>query len=242
MNNTQNSSNISPDRAVSGVIDILPMLLGTAPFGVIFGAYALEMNLGFEGTQGFSIFIFAGSSQFVGASLYGQGTSLIVLAVTTFFINLRHLLYGASLGPRLLNVSPIERLMMSFFLTDESFAIVSRFTRVKARYYWGAALAMYVNWQIWTLIGFTLGSYLKGISSMNLGFVMVPAFLAIIVPQIKNKNSLICCITATGLSILFIDLPHQLGLIIATLSAIFATLLIEYLTQVSKHKKEIGTK
>ena len=100
------------------------------------------------------------------------------------------MLYGAALGPRLLNAKPSERILMSFFLTDESFAIVTRFQEVRARYYWGAALAMYFNWQIWTFVGLISGSYLKGLISMSLGFVMVPAFIAIIVPQLKKLGSL----------------------------------------------------
>ena len=91
------------------------MLLGTAPFGIVFGAFALDMGLGIDGGQSMSLMVFSGSAQFVGASLYGQGASIFVVAVTTFFINLRHTLYGASLGPRLLNAKPHERILMSFF-------------------------------------------------------------------------------------------------------------------------------
>ena len=203
------------------------MLLGTAPFGIIFGAFAMDMGLGIEGGQGMSLFIFAGSSQFVGASLYGQGTSIFMLAVTTFFINLRHTLYGASLGPRLLDTTPRERIFMSFFLTDETFAITSQFKKVRSRYYWGAAIAMYINWQIWTFVGLLSGSYLKGLISLNLGFVMVPAFIAIIVPQLKTIGSLICAVSAVGTSVLLINLPNQIGLIVAAIVAIVVTLIFE---------------
>ena len=230
MENLKQPSEISPDTIWAGMIDMFPMLLGTAPFGIVFGAFALEMGLSPEGAQGLSLFVFAGSSQFVGASLYGQGASLLVVAVTTFFINMRHTLYGASLGPKLSGVKSGQRLIMSFFLTDETFAIVSRFKQVRSRYYWGTALAMYINWQIWTLLGLVFGSYLKGLVSMSLGFVMVPAFIAIIVPQIRSKGSAICGVSALGISQLLTDLPHQIGLIVAATAAIIATLVYEYLT------------
>ncbi len=228
MDISKQSIETSPDSVSAGIRAISPMLLGTAPFGIVFGAFALDMGLGIEGGQAMSLLVFAGSAQFVGANLFGQGASIVVIAVTTLFINLRHTLYGASLGPRLLNAKPSERILMSFFLTDESFAIVSQFKEVRARYYWGAALAMYFNWQVWTFVGLVSGSYLKGLVSLSLGFGMVPACIAIIVPQLKNAGSFICGISAVGISLIFSDLPNQIGLIIAATVAIIATLMFEY--------------
>ena len=203
------------------------MLLGTAPFGVVFGAFALEMKLGVLGGQGLSAIVFAGSSQFVGANLYGQGASLLIIFITTFFINLRHALYGAALAPKLSQIKTRERILMSFFITDEAFAIVSRFDVILSRYFWGTALAMYINWQVWTFIGLVSGGYLREYLSLNLGFVLVPAFIAIITPQIKTKSSILCVAVAAGLSLVFVNLPHQSGFIIAAVSAIILTVLFE---------------
>ena len=210
------------------------MLLGTAPFGVVFGAFALEMKLGVLGGQGLSAIVFAGSSQFVGANLYGQGASLLIIFITTFFINLRHALYGAALAPKLSQIKTRERILMSFFITDEAFAIVSRFDVILSRYFWGTALAMYINWQVWTFIGLVSGGYLREYLSLNLGFVLVPAFIAIITPQIKTKSSILCVAVAAGLSLFFVNLPHQSGFIIAAVSAIILTVLFEIFFPKSK--------
>ena len=207
------------------------MLLGTAPFGVVFGAFALEMKLGVLGGQGLSAIVFAGSSQFVGANLYGQGASLLIIFITTFFINLRHALYGAALAPKLSQIKTRERILMSFFITDEAFAIVSRFDVILSRYFWGTALAMYINWQVWTFIGLVSGGYLREYLSLNLGFVLVPAFIAIITPQIKTNSSILCVTVAAGLSLVFVNLPHQSGFIIAAVSAIILTVLFEIFFQ-----------
>ena len=207
------------------------MLLGTAPFGVVFGAFALEMKLGVLGGQGLSAIVFAGSSQFVGANLYGQGASLLIIFITTFFINLRHALYGAALAPKLSQIKTRERILMSFFITDEAFAIISRFDVILSRYFWGTALAMYINWQVWTFIGLVSGGYLREYLSLNLGFVLVPAFIAIITPQIKTNSSILCVTVAAGLSLVFVNLPHQSGFIIAAVSAIILTVLFEIFFQ-----------
>ena len=70
MNKIITSNNLSPNIFRKGTRDILPMVLGTAPFGLVFGAFALEMELGILGGQGLSEIVFAGSAQFVGANLY----------------------------------------------------------------------------------------------------------------------------------------------------------------------------
>ena len=207
---------------------MVPMLLGTAPFGLVFGIFALEMNLGISGGQGLSAIVFAGSAQFVGANLYGQGASLLIIFVTTFLINLRHALYGAALAPKLDKIESRELCLMSFFITDEAFAIISRFKIIKSRYFWGAALAMYFNWQVWTLIGLLSGAYIKEHFTFNFGFFLVPAFIAIIVPQIKTRSSFLCAIVSAGLSLVLSSLPYQSGFIVAAISAIIVTILFEH--------------
>jgi predicted branched-subunit amino acid permease len=138
-------------------------------------------------------------------------------------------MYGAALGPKLLNISLPKRLLMSFFITDEAFAVVSRFNIIKTRYFWGTALSMFINWQVWTFIGLLLGSYLKSSLNLSIGFIMVPAFIAIIIPQMKTYNSIACGVIAAGLSLLFYNSPYQSGLIIASIVAITVTILFEHL-------------
>ena len=221
------SSIESPNSTKSGVWAVMPLLIGTAPFGLIFGVFALNAGFGSIGAQSLSVFVFAGSSQFVGANLYGQGASLEIIFLATLSINLRHFLYGASLGPKLIRTSPRHRVLISFFLTDEAFAVVSKFKKVHSRYYWGAALAMYLNWQTWTCIGILFAPFFKSITSINFGFIMVPAFLTIIVQQVINRSLLICGLLSGILALLFNKLPNQIGLIFSAVISIFLTLLCE---------------
>ena len=220
----------SPNSLTKGVIDIIPMLIGTAPFGFIFGVFAVEMGLGFSGGQGFSLFVFAGSAQFAGANLYGHGVSLVIIFTTTLLINLRHALYGAVLAGKLSNTSFWQKIWISFFLTDEAFAVVSRFKLIILSYFWGAALAMYVNWQFWTFLGIIFSNRFKEYVSLNLGFLMVPALIAVIVPQITSKGKLLCCLLTVIFSILFVNMPHQSGMIFSSLIGIIITLVYEHFT------------
>ena len=218
----------SPDSAKAGIRDIFPMLLGTAPFGLIFGSLASETGLGTIGGQSFSVFVFGGASQFVAVNLYGNGVTILVILLATFFINLRHALYGASLAPKLETRKSKERLLMSFFLTDEAFAVVSRFKLVKSRYFWGAAGAMYCNWQIWTFLGIIIGSKIEFNDSLNVGFFMVPAFLAILAPQMNKLITINCGVVSLVLSVFMTDFPYQSGFIISALMGIIIALILDY--------------
>ena len=81
--------------------DTVPLLLSAAPFGVVFGALGVSSGLSGPAVIGLSLFVFAGSSQFVAAGLVAQGASVPLIVLTTFVVNVRHALYATSLGPYL---------------------------------------------------------------------------------------------------------------------------------------------
>src|SRR5512145_399977 len=143
---------------IAGVKDTFPLVLGAIPFGIIFGAVAVTGGMSPAATIGMSVFVFAGSSQFVGAGLFGQGVGAGVIILTTFVLNLRHALYGASLAPYARNLSQRWLLPLGFWLTDETYAVVIRryqqndTSPYKHWYILGSSVFMYTNWQVCTII------------------------------------------------------------------------------------------
>ena len=137
------------------------MLVGAIPFGVLFGALATAAGMSVATTMAMSLFVFAGSSQFVAATLIGQGVGVAVIVLTTFIVNLRHALYAASLGPYFKDLSQRWLLPLGFMLTDETYAVViKRYSERTERenghwYYLGSALSMYCNWQMCTPVSYT---------------------------------------------------------------------------------------
>jgi len=206
----------------------VPLVIGATPFGMLFGALAISVGVSPWATMGLSLIVFAGSSQFVAAGLVGQGASVGIIVLTTFIVNLRHALYAASLGPYLRHLSHQWLAPMAFLLTDESYAaVISRFERAdespnKHWFYLGGALLMYVNWQLWTLAGIVTGQRLHGVSELGLEFAMVVTFIGIVVPMIRRWPMLVCALVAGSAALLLHELPHQLGLIIASLCGIAA--------------------
>ena len=111
--------------------DELPILLGVVPFGMIYGVLAIGAGLPWPVAFGMSSIVFAGSAQFVAVQLIGGGALWPVILLTTFVINLRHMLYSASLAPYLQTLGRPWRALLAYLLTDEAYAVI--ITRVSAR-------------------------------------------------------------------------------------------------------------
>ena len=83
----------------AGARDIIPMMVGAAPFGVIFGTLVASGPLHLWHGQLMSLVVFAGSAQFIALGLIPGHASLAVIWATTLVVNLRHVLYSATLAP-----------------------------------------------------------------------------------------------------------------------------------------------
>lgn len=219
----------------SGARDTVPMMVGAAPFGVIFGTLAIASGIPAWAAMALSAVVFAGSSQFVAVSLIGGGTALPVLWLTTFVVNLRHALYSATLLPYARHLPNRWRWALAFWLTDETFAVVENQLRLHTgerdgAYYWlGSSLAMYLNWQVWTVAGIVVGSSVPGLAELGLDFAMVATFAAIVAPQLRERPVLCAAVVAGAVAMLARSLPYKLGLMLAATSGVAAGVLVESL-------------
>lgn len=201
-----------------GIRDQLPILLGVVPFGLIFGALALENGLPAATIQGFSFFVFAGSAQFIAADLIAGGTPAIIVVLTIAVVNIRHMLYSATLAPYLQPLSAGWRWALSWLLTDEAFATSSvhfkRNPNPKAHWYLlGTGLALWGSWQLSTAAGVLLGTALP--ASWNLQFALPLTFLALLIPLLKDQPTLAAAASAGLSAVLLSRLPFRLGLLLA---------------------------
>ncbi len=218
---------------LAGARDTIPMLVGAAPFGLIFGTLAIAAGLPVWLTLGLSALVFAGSSQFVAVSLIGGGAAVPVIWLTTFVVNLRHALYSATLLPYARALPARWRWALAFWLTDETFAVVENQLRHHtslhegARYWLGSSLAMYFNWQVWTLAGVLLGQSVPGLASLGLDFAMVATFAAIVALQLRDRPVLCAALAAGAVALLARDLPYKLGLMLAAVAGVATGMLTE---------------
>lgn len=218
---------------LTGARDILPLIIGAIPFGIIFGTLSQGSGLSFAATLGMSAFVFAGSSQFIALGLLAAGTVLPMILLTTFVVNLRHMLYAASLLPHIQQLPQRWKLPIAFWLTDESFAVtIRRYTDprpspYKHWYYLGSALFMYSNWVFCTWLGLTAGQLIPNAASWGLDFAMVATFIGMTIPYITSRPMVATVLVAGATALLAHGLPHQLGLIVAALLGVLAGIAVE---------------
>lgn len=220
---------------LTGVRDTLPMMLGAIPFGLIYGAQALSAGLSPAAVMAMSLLVFAGSAQFIGALLFGQGAAIGIIVLTTFIVNLRHALYSASLGPYVKDLPQRWLLPLGFWLTDETYAVtISHFeaapeARYRHWYYFGSALTLYILWNCSTVIGIIAGQSFAGIANLGLDFALVVIFIGIVVPLLRNRPMLIAAAVAGVVGCLTYTMPNKTGLMIAALAGITAGMIAESL-------------
>ena len=89
---------------------------------------------------------------------------------------------------------------------------------------------MYCNWQIWTFLGILISSQIEFSASLNIGFLMVPAFLVIVVPQMNKLISINCGIVSLALSLFMTEFPYQSGFMISALLGIMIALILDNFT------------
>ena len=221
----------------AGARDTFPMLVGAAPFGVIFGTLAIGSGLPVWLTLGMSLLVFGGSSQFVAVSLISSGAALPVIWLTTFVVNLRHALYSATLLPYARELPARWRWALAFWLTDETFAVVENQLRhhtdaKDGAWYWlGSSLAMYFDWQFWTLVGVVLGQSIPMLATLGLDFAMVATFAAIVALQLHARPVLFAALVAGTVALLARELPYKLGLMLAALAGVAAGVIAEKLSE-----------
>lgn len=208
---------------LKGARDELPILVGVLPFGLVFGALGMATGLSPLEVQGLSLFVFAGSSQFVAVQLIGQGVSPLVIVLTIFLVNLRHALYSASLSPYLSHLPLRWRLSVAYLLTDEAFAVAApRYRRPDTTfahgYTLGAGLALWSCWQLSTAMGIVFGARIP--ESLSLQFALPLTFLAMVIPTLVDRPAWAAAIAGAVLSLLLRGLPYGLGLVVAVVLAV----------------------
>jgi len=216
-----------------GARDTLPLVIGAVPFGIVFGTLSGGAGLSVAATVGMSVFVFAGSSQFIALGLVAAGTAWPLIVLTTAVVNFRHLLYTATLLPFLKPLPARWQAVLTFGLTDETFAVaVSRWLRNEPSgnhhwYQFGSMVFMYANWNLCTVIGLSAGRLLKGIEGWGLDFAMVAAFIAMALPYVKNRATGWAVTVAGASALVFHGLPHKLGLMTASLAGIAAGMIAD---------------
>lgn len=201
----------------------LPILLGYVPVALAFGALARQIDLSLWQIGLMSLFVYAGSSQFIAVSLLGAGASTATIIASTFLINLRHLLMSSALSPFLQRCSPRFLALMGAGLTDETFAVnYARLRRgnVPPVDLVAVNIVSQASWVIGSILGGVLGAFIPP-GSFGIDFALPAMFICLIFMQLRHRLDVLIALFAglCGLGIRLLDPGNPYAALIAAIAA-----------------------
>ncbi len=214
-----------------GVRTLIPLTPGVIPFGLITGVMAIEMGMSPGMSMGMTLLFYSGSAQLVALQLLQNGALPVTVVVTALIINLRFIMYSASLAPYLHHLPRRWTWPVSYLLSDQSYALCTlKFSsgelgRFAPHFYAGTAVAMWLTWQLSVFAGVYLGASIP--EAWSLSFAVPLSFLALLVPGIRSAASLGAAVTGGLIAVSAVKLPYNLGLVTASIGGVIAGLMIE---------------
>jgi 4-azaleucine resistance transporter AzlC len=178
------------------LLDTAGIAVSATGFGFVFGLAARSAGYSTIEAVAMSVIGFAGAAQFAAVGYVSAGLPWAPIVVLTLFLNARHLLYSASLAPRLRGVPFLERAAMAHVLTDEAFALAAthfhRLGRVDVPGYWiGAIVGVFIPWNLATLAGVLLGGAIPDPSRFGLDIVFPAAMAGLAVGLATGRREVI---------------------------------------------------
>jgi len=199
----------------------LPFILGAAPFGLLFGVLASEAGLTFAEVMSMSVLVIAGASQFTALSQMHENAPILMVLLASLAVNMRMAMYSAALAPHL-GAAPLwQRIVASYILVDNSYAVAAAefderpqmSVASKMAFYFGCAVPVWIVWYLSTYFGAAMGAAIP--PEFALDFAVPIAFLAIISPMLKTRAHVAAALTSVIVALALSSLPHSLGLFIA---------------------------
>ena len=188
----------------------IPVIVASAPFGVLFGAIAAQQGLSLGEITLMSATIFGGASQMVGLDLFGQRIPAWVIVLSIFAVNFRHVLYSAAVGRHITHWPLWKKALGFFFLVDpvyaESERRIEQGQAITFAWYVGIALPTYVMWVLLSVAGGVFGARLPDTHTLGLDFLLPIYFLGLVMSFRKRPLWLPVVLAAGIVSILAYNL------------------------------------
>ena len=212
----------------AGARATLPVLLAVIPFGIITGVAMVASGIPPAMAMLMSILVFAGASMVASAQLLASSAPIVLVIVTTLVINLRFMMYSASLRTHFAHAPLKQRLTVAYLTADNVYALVlNRFAEHpddpgKFQYFLGAGVLVWAVWQAAVLAGILIGAGVP--PAWRLEFAAPLAFIALSIPFLRDRATVIAALAAGIAVVAFQDVPLRLNIILAAATGIAAGL------------------
>ncbi|WP_245410914.1 AzlC family ABC transporter permease [Microvirga flavescens] len=203
-------------EARAGLRDIAPAAIAAVPIGLLFGAVAVGKGLSVAEIGLMSALVFAGGAQFAAIESWVHPAPILALAFSALLINVRHVLMGASLAPKVA-LTFREKLLAFFFMTDESWALSERrsMNRPITGAYWATmVVVLFFNWTVSTVLGAVLGSFLGAPERFGADFAFTALFIGLVAGFGRSRVTVVTVAVSAAVSALvhyFIGAPWHVA-------------------------------
>ena len=225
------ASSPARNNFLTGVRAAVPVLPGIAAFGIITGVAMVASGITPPAAMLMSVIVFAGASMIASAQLLASGTPALMLVIATAFINLRFMMYSASLRLHFAQAPLGRRLAIAYLTADNVYGLMlNRFTEHpgdpgKVEYFLGAGIVVWAAWQLAVLGGILIGAGVP--AAWRLEFAAPLAFIAMSVPLLRSRGMIAAALAAGVAVVLAHELPFRLNIVAAAATGIAAGLLFE---------------
>lgn len=206
----------------------LPMLIGFFPVGITYGVLMQNAGYHFLWSGACSLFVFAGSLQYLMVDFFAQGTSLLTVAVMALLLNSRHIFYGLSLVERFRGYGP-WRWFLIYSLCDENFSLHCAYSPQpgvdeKWAHVLTAALVL-LYWIAFSMLGGLVGSLIR-FDTTGIDFALTALFTVIVVDQLRGAATKLPALVAFASSTACLALLGPANFILPSLVLTIAALVL----------------
>ncbi|MFH1137786.1 MAG: AzlC family ABC transporter permease [Pseudomonadota bacterium] len=197
----------SPAGIRLGLARALPIVIGYAPVAFAYGVLAQKAGISDWNIILMSVLVFAGASQFIAVGLMEAAVPAASIILTTFVVNLRHMILASALAPHLRRWRVVELAAFSCQLTDETFALHASTLAAgppdkKAMFTLNACAQ--AAWVLGSWLGVAAGRSIGNVKPFALDFALPALFTALLALQIRNRFQVLAAAAGGGLSLLFL--------------------------------------
>lgn len=211
----------SKSSVLKGIIQSLPLVIGYLPVATAYGILAQDIGLSFLATVLMSFIVYAGSAQFIAISMMATGQTVLSIVLTTFIVNMRHLLFSTSIAPYLSQWKLWQRILFGAELTDEAFAFHStRYQEHKPHFSQDVAtnITTQFSWIAGSALGYGAGSLFTDIKVFGLDFALPAMFIALLIIFLKNRWMIYVSLITGGITLLLIVYGYKTWAVILAAS------------------------
>ncbi|MGY2895694.1 AzlC family ABC transporter permease [Deinococcus sp. UYEF24] len=211
-----------------GLRAFAPLIPGVVPFSMVAGIAAVQAGFTPAQSIGFSLIGYAGSAQLVASQMVAAHAPVGLIVLSSLVVNLRFAIYSASMLPLFAQVPLVRRWPLAYGLTDQAYAVTMGRPATEshpAAYYAGAALLMWLTWQLGTAIGALLGARIP--ASWPLDFAVPLSFIALLIPVLLTRPQVLAAVVSALVAVSAHGLPFRLNLILGAACGVAIGLLAQ---------------